>query len=313
MRYSKILLIPGGGWTVKPINGLNHTETMTYLYLVKQGYKAIKLSPNRELSPEQKSELTAINIPTSIIKPGVPDFVCWKGKKVLFVEVKGGKVGLSQAQANWIEAFSDIYDILTLRVKFDEKDYLKSKGLTAIEGVIIDRYTSKVETLDNLEYIESGTKIANPIWGEEDLAATIPKTKNINPEKTEEWVYYHLIAMEYSDAVIEDAKAKISTLLSPKNKDPEKYKEAYKILRDAIDKSQKLLIEHREKAKTRISGDISENRLYYILKKRVSENQSLEKIYLKKEKAKTEIKFKTGLELLNEAETKEDKKSQTFS
>ncbi len=88
--------------------------------------------------------------------------------------------------------------------------------------------------------------------------------------------------MEYSDAVIEDAKTKLSVLLGPRNKNPDRYKETYNLIRSTLDKSQKLTIEHREKAKVMISGTISEKRLDYILKKRMKENQSLVKIYLKK-------------------------------
>ncbi len=309
MRYSKILLIPGEGWVVTPLHGMNHTETITYNYVAKNGWVAIKLNPNSKLNAEHRTQIANLNIPISIIKPGIPDFICWKNGKIIFIEVKGGQLGLSQVQIDWAEAFSDIYSILVLRVKLDEKEYLKKNGLFSIEGAIIDRNTSNVETLDNLQDEKHISKVPNLIWGPDDLAAAIPATQNINPEKAEEWVYYHLIAMEYADAVMEDAKSKLNQLLSIKNKNPEKYKEAYILLRNAIEKYQRLLISQREKAKTRIANTISEKRKNYILKKRLKENRSLGNIYLKNEEngENFEIQFKTGLEILNDAKDPQSK------
>ncbi len=81
------------------------------------------------------------------------------------MEVKGGKAGLSEAQRDWVEAFSDIYEVLMLRAKFDESEYLKDKKYYSIEGAILDRCTGNVETLDNLREVESDTKSVSSMWG----------------------------------------------------------------------------------------------------------------------------------------------------
>ncbi len=93
MRYSKILLIPGEGWATKPMNGMDHAETMTYLYLIKQGYKAMKLNPSKKLTQEQKLELAEINIPTSIIRPVFLISCVGKERKLLLWKLKEERLG----------------------------------------------------------------------------------------------------------------------------------------------------------------------------------------------------------------------------
>lgn len=297
MHYRKTLLVPGSGWAIPPSSGLDHAETLTYVYLVKQGYTAVKIRPNQKFDPKMKAQLNALHITTSLIKTGVPDFLAWKGNRIIFVEVKGGKAPLSDSQLSWIAAFSDVYDILSLKVRLDDTDLLVKLNQMATEGAIIDRDSKTVETLDDLQDLESNRSAANY----PQLEPFAPR--EINLEKEERRAYYHLIAMEYSDAVIEEAKSKLKIILKGKN--PDRYKEAYQVLRAALDKSKKISDEHREKIKHILSGVIPSDHLNNIIKKRSEENKAMTKIYLKSEKEDDiEISVKTGLQLKEESDSK---------
>ncbi len=299
MHYRKLLLVPGSGWALSTLPGLDHAETLTYAYLVKQGYTAIKIRPNQKFDPKTKAQLNALRITTSLIKTGVPDFLAWKGNRILFIEVKGGKAPLSNVQLSWISAFSDVYDILSLKVKLDETDLLAKLNQVATEGAIIDRDTKTVETLDNLQDVDSNRRLAI----DPELEPFAPK--EIDLKKEEQRAYYHLIAMEYSDTVIEDAKSKLKIILKDKN--PDRYKEAYHILREALDKSKKISDEHREKIKRILSGVIPSDNLNKIIKRRSEENNAMAKIYLKSKKEdNVEIQVKTGLQLSEESNDKTD-------
>lgn len=306
MYYRKILLIPGEGWSVENTEGLDHYETLVYNHLIKNGYAVKKLDCRRKLNPKDESELREQLISPSLIIPGVPDFVCWKNDKLIFVEVKGGKSQLSEVQRAWVEAFSDEYDILLLRARLDKKDYLKTHNKFAVEGALIDGYTNTFETLNNLQDIRSDYNIPNGMWGDEEIELAISGLKDIKPEKAWEWTYYHLVAMEYPDWIIEDAKARINILLGSKNKNPTSYKKAYELLRASLERAQTLYKEHREKAERQLSGVIPKEKVDAVLKRRLAENKSLIRIRQKSKPAEDfEIKFKTGTELLDSNQNKD--------
>lgn len=302
MYYRKILLIPGQGWTTKPIAHLDRFETLVYSYLIEQGYGAIKLESGRKLNAKEKLVLKDLNISTSIIKAGVPDFICWKKNKVLFVEVKSGKSQLTEVQESWAQAFSDVYDILVLRVRLDSKDYLVNHGLLSTKGVIIDGYTSTPETLDALRDRTNVINHYNNVWNGEELKPLMVKSQEDRGEDASAEALYHIIAMEYSDSIIERAKSKLAVLLNTKNKDSDKYKDAYRLLKNAVEKSQRISKEHREKAKQTLSSALPQNRLNNIIKRRTQENKSMTKIYLENnDNEDADIIVKTGLQLKEES------------
>ena len=116
-------------------------------------------------------------------------------------------------------------------------------------------------------------------------------------EKLIELIYYHLVAINYSDSIIESVKTKLNLILNPKNKNPEKYKEAYELLRKAIEKSQGNSREHREKAKLHLSKLLPEERLLYQKKRRDAENASLVRTHLNSPDENIAIEFKSADQL----------------
>jgi hypothetical protein len=118
-----------------------------------------------------------------------------------------------------------------------------------------------------------------------------------DPKKVMELVYYHLIAMDYSNAIIDKTKEKVSIVLSPKNKNPEKYKVAYDLIKNALEKSQRCNNEHKEKAKQHICKSVLAENLAKIERKRKIENDSLVRAHLNEKEKDLEIEFKTANQL----------------
>ncbi len=93
--------------------------------------------------------------------------------------------------------------------------------------------------------------------------------------------YYHLIAMCYPEELSNSIKPELTKIFKNKN-NQDRYKEAYLMLSKCNDKSQKLFIEHREKAKIQLAQIIPESERIRIEHKREMENKGLVRAYLTK-------------------------------
>lgn len=92
--------------------------------------------------------------------------------------------------------------------------------------------------------------------------------------KEAEWAYYHLIAMEYPESLIAEARAKITPILANrKNKD--RYRAAYVLLAACVVKSEGLFKIHKDKAMEHIETLLAAEKAVEVSRKRRAETAAL--------------------------------------
>jgi len=112
-----------------------------------------------------------------------------------------------------------------------------------------------------------------------------------------DWAYYHLIALEYVESKFEAARQETSKLADAANKDPDKYRRAYRRLMYITDKAQKLIREHADKAMEHMEKTLPEERLRKTQAKRKAENKCYERIFITKPDIEYGAEFKPADQL----------------
>ena len=113
-------------------------------------------------------------------------------------------------------------------------------------------------------------------------------------DKEIDWVYYHLIALEYVESKFEAARQETGRLTDASNKDPDKYKKAYKRLLYITDKAQKLIRNHAEKAMEHSEKTLPKERIAKIQVKRRAENKCYERIFITKPDMEYNVGFNSA-------------------
>ena len=112
-----------------------------------------------------------------------------------------------------------------------------------------------------------------------------------------DWAYYHLIALEYVERKFEAARQETSRLTDASNKDPDKYRKAYRRLLYITDKAQKLIREHAEKSMEHAEKALPKERIVKTQAKRRAENKCYERIFITKPDIEYGAEFKPADQL----------------
>ena len=267
-------------------------------YFKRLGFEVYKLEPGSGNEKVALRILHALNLSGNILIGGVPDFICWNRKKFFFVECKSGKSQLSDSQINWISKYMDDFDILILRVKRDNRNYIP-RADPCLDGFsqIRDEINMAIQTFESLG---CGTKIRK----KEDQSSELPKDEDAQEnEKIEEpakLAYRQLANMDYANNKLLKGYSEIRTILDGKNRDPNKYKTAYLALKTCVDNYFNIMNEHRKKAMDHLGRIISSKEKAQILSRSVQETESLIRSYISNQEDVYDLNFKSAKDYLEE-------------
>ena len=305
MLFRKSLLVPSNQWNAEGMVDMFLSEKLAHDYFKRLGFKVFKLEPKKKLDEIILKDLGFLKSIENFVSGGIPDFLCWNNKIFFFVECKSGKSTLNEIQSKWIDTFQDRFDILVIRIKPDDHDYISAAD-PSLSGYshIRDEYTSAIETFSS---IRCGRKIskeeqASELSQEEDLIL-YPKEK---VSKSEELAYYHLVAMDYASLKLNKYYLEIGKILDKKNTETNKYKIAYEKLRDGVDNYSLNLNYHKVKALKHLEDIIPPEKAESIRSRRTQETASLTGIYIEQQEEKNPVTFKTAKELLDESKESGD-------
>ncbi len=300
MIFRKSLLIPLEQLTPESFEDFHQLEEFCWDYFVRLGFHVYKIEPISNPDLVVLKKITSLKLPKDILSVGVPDFICWNSKMFFFVECKSGKSSLNEAQLKWTAKFQHLVDILVLRVKPDNKNYI-SKADPGLKGYshLMDEFTLSVQTFVS---IGCGTRIGkNRDEDRNERADDETETKRIlKSGKAEELAYLHLARMDYAYLKVDKARREISASVGKKNSGEEKYKDAYTKLTTALEKYVNDIAYHRNKAMEHLKKTLPPKVAMNILKKGSEETESLENSYLSNETNLSPVEFKTAKEYLNE-------------
>ncbi|MFA5021282.1 MAG: hypothetical protein WC517_04460 [Patescibacteria group bacterium] len=127
-------------------------------------------------------------------------------------------------------------------------------------------------------------------WTDDDMDNDGTKASKESVKEID-WAYYHLIALEYVESKFEAARQETSKLADAANKDPEKFRRAYRRLMYITDKAQKLIREHADKAMEHMEKTLPEERRRKTQAKRKAENKCYERIFIIKPEIEYDAEF----------------------
>ena len=298
MRFSSSLLIPVIKGDESDFEDFRKTERMTQDYFKRLGFEVHKLEPGSSNDKVTLRILHSLNLPGNILTGGVPDFICWNKRVFFFVECKSGNSRLSDSQLNWIRKYMDDFDILILRVKPDNKNYIpKADPCLAGSSQLRDEFKMAIQTFESLG---CGTKTRNEEDHSSDLPRDIDAQEYDNMEGPVRLAYRQLANMVYANSKLIKGYSETATILDGKNLDPNKYMVAYLKLKMYVDNYLNIMNDHRKKAMDHLGKIISTNGKLQILSRSAPETESLRKSYISKQEDNYDLKFKSAKDYLNE-------------
>ena len=298
MRFSSSLLVPVINGDAGDFEDFRKTERMAQEYFKRIGFEVHKLEPGSDNEKVALRILHSLNLPGNILTGGVPDFICWNRRVFFFVECKSGKSQLSDSQINWISKYMDDFDVLILRVKPDNKNYIpRADPCLARFSQLRDEFKKAIQTFESLG---CGTKIKN----KEDRSSELPEDIDAQESDNIEWparlAYRQLANMDYANNKLIKGYSEIQTILDRKNRDPNKYKTAYLTLKTCVDSYFNNMNDHKKKALDHLGKIISKKGKSQILSRSVQETESLRKLYISTQEDDYDLKFKSAKDYLDE-------------
>ena len=298
MRFSSSLLVPVINGDAGDFEDFRKTERMAQEYFKRIGFEVHKLEPGSDNEKVALRILHSLNLPGNILTGGVPDFICWNRRVFFFVECKSGKSQLSDSQINGISKYMDDFDVLILRVKPDNKNYIpRADPCLARFSQLRDEFKKAIQTFESLG---CGTKIKN----KEDRSSELPEDIDAQESDNIEWparlAYRQLANMDYANNKLIKGYSEIQTILDRKNRDPNKYKTAYLTLKTCVDSYFNIMNDHKKKALDHLGKIISKKGKSQILSRSVQETESLRKLYISTQEDDYDLKFKSAKDYLDE-------------
>jgi hypothetical protein len=292
------LLVPVINGDAGDFEDFRKTERMAQEYFKRIGFEVHKLEPGSDNEKVALRILHSLNLPGNILTGGVPDFICWNRRVFFFVECKSGKSQLSDSQINWISKYMDDFDVLILRVKPDNKNYIpRADPCLARFSQLRDEFKKAIQTFESLG---CGTKIKN----KEDRSSELPEDIDAQESDNIEWparlAYRQLANMDYANNKLIKGYSEIQTILDRKNRDPNKYKTAYLTLKTCVDSYFNIMNDHKKKALDHLGKIISTKGKSQILSRSVQETESLRKLYISTQEDDYDLKFKSAKDYLDE-------------
>ena len=298
MRFSSSLLVPVINGDKGDFEDFRKTERMAQDYFIRLGFEVHKLEPGSSNEKVALRILRSLNLPEKILTGGVPDFICWNRRVFFFVECKSGKSQLSDSQIKWISKYMDDFDILILRVKPDNQNYIP-RADPCMDGFSQLRDAIKM-AIQTFESLGCGTKIGN----KEDQSSELPEDEDAQEnEKIEgpaRLAYRQLANMDYANNKLMQGYSEINTILDRKNRDPNKYKTAYLTLKTCVDSYFTIMNDHKKKALDHLGKIISTKGKSQILSRSLQETESLRKLYISTQENDYDLKFKFAKDYLDE-------------
>ena len=298
MRFSSSLLVPVINGDEGDFEDFRKTERMAQDYFKRLGFEVYKLEPGSGNEKVALRILHALNLPGNILTGGVPDFICWNRRKFFFVECKSGKSQLSDSQINWISKYMDDFDILILRVKPDNQNYIP-RADPCLDGFSQLRDEIKM-VIQTFECLGCGTKIRNKEDQSSELPEDIDAQENEKIEGPARLAYRQLANMDYANNKLIKGYSEIRTILDRKNRDPNKYKTAYLALKTCVNSYSNIMNDHKKKALDHLGKIISTKWKTEILSRSIQETKSLRKLYISAQENDYDLKFKSAKYYLDE-------------
>ena len=298
MRFSSSLLIPVKNADESDFEDFRKTERMAQDYFKRLGLEVYKLEPGSGNEKVALGILHSLNLPEKILTGGVPDFICWNRRVFFFVECKSGKSQLSDSQIKWISKYVNDFDILILRVKPDNQNFIP-RADPCMDGFsqLRDEIKMAIQTFESLG---CGTKIRN----KEDQSSELPEDEDAQEsEKIEgaaRLAYRQLAKMDYANNKLFKSYSEIRSILDRKNGDPNKYKTAYLTLKTCVDSYFNIMNYHKKKALDHLGKIISTKEKSQILSRSDQETESLRKLYISTQEDNYDLKFKSAKDYLDE-------------
>ncbi len=298
MRFSSSLLVPVKNGDEGDLEDFRKTERMTQDYFKRLGFEVCKLEPGPGNEKLSLKILHSLNLPKKILTGGVPDFICWNRKKFFFVECKSGKSQLSDSQINWISKYMDDFDILILRVKPDNQNYIP-RADPCLDGFsqLRDEIKMAIQTFESLG---CGTKIGNMKDQSSELPEDIDAQENEKIEGPARLAYLQLANMDYANDKLIKGYSEIRDILYRKNRDQNKYKTAYLTLKTCVDSYFNIMNDHKKKALDHLGKIISTKWKSQILSRSVQETEGIRKLYISTQEDYYDLKFKSAKDYLDE-------------
>lgn len=305
MRFDKTLLVPSNHWTkIKALEGMNQPETHAYNYFRRVGYRVRKLEPRQrnDIIPKILSHLT---FERNLIKPGVPDFICWNSSKYFFVECKSKSPTLTDAQVKWINEYVGTFDVIVLQVKADIHAHTEHFD-PALSGYshIRDNQTLNIQLFKELNIgkdikskIEKLDQIVEPLKKKQSA-----KTTNKQPQTLAEAILDNLIDMEYSDEILKEVFNQVSEIIENDINDKDKCWKAYEVLLEAVQRAFVSAARHRRRALNSLSHLIPEEKYDVVIEKKRAKIKSIQPPNLHTVPKSLPIQFQSGLEILHKKE-----------
>jgi hypothetical protein len=298
MRFSSSLLVPVVKGDESDFEDFRKTERMAQDYFKRLGFEVHKLEPRSDSDKVALRILHSLNLSEKIFTVGVPDFICWNRRVFFFVECKSGKSQLSDSQIKWVREYMDDFDILILKVKPDNKNYIpRADPCLAGFSQLRDEFRMAIQTFETLG---CGTKIRNEEGQSSDLPKDIDAQENDNMDGPVRLAYRQLANMDYANSKLIMGYSEINTILDRKNRDPDKYKVAYLKLKMHVDSYFNIMNDHRKKAMDHLGNIISTKGKSQILLRSVQETESLKRSYTSKQEYDYDLKFKSAKDYLDE-------------